>query len=96
MQTKKTHKIKVNALFHRLQINKNIKFQTRILWKRRTPITTQIKTRDKLVLLTTNMATRSSTKISLSNSILSMTKHEVVTKIKMYLSFYPDRSRCSH
>lgn len=45
MKTNKTTKVKINALFHRLQINKNIRFQTRILWKRR--IHKNIQTRTK-------------------------------------------------
>jgi len=63
MQSKKTHKVKVNALFHRLQINKNIKFQTRIMWKRRTPCLIQIRTKQKLDWSTMIMAIPVMTKI---------------------------------
>lgn len=35
MNQNKNSKVRIHALFHRLQINKNIKFQTRIQWKRR-------------------------------------------------------------
>lgn len=45
MNQNKTVKIRVNATFHRLQINKNIKFQTKIQWKRRTLILIKIKIR---------------------------------------------------
>lgn len=38
-------KMRVGALVHRLQINKAIKFQTRIQWKRRTINLMQIKKR---------------------------------------------------
>lgn len=39
MSNTKNVKIQVNALIHRLQINKAIKFQTRVQWKRRTSTT---------------------------------------------------------
>jgi len=35
MRAAKGIKVKVNAFFHRLHINKNIRFQTHIQWKRR-------------------------------------------------------------
>lgn len=35
MKETRNVKIRMNATFHRLQINKAIKFQTRIQWKRR-------------------------------------------------------------
>ncbi len=35
MRAAKGIKVKINASFHRLHINKNIRFQTHILWKRR-------------------------------------------------------------
>ena len=64
MQAKKTHKIKVNATFHRLQINKNIKFQTKMQWKRRIFPSIQIKIKAKLDLSITNMATPFTNKTS--------------------------------
>lgn len=45
----KNVKIQLNALMHRLQINKALKFQTQVQWKRRTPTPNQIKTRSKPV-----------------------------------------------
>ena len=64
MQAKKTHKIKINALFHRLQINKNMKFQTKMLWKRRTFPQTQIKIKQKQGWSTMIMDSRSMIRIS--------------------------------
>ena len=85
MQTKKTHKVRINALFHRLQINKNIKFQTRILWKRRTPVLTQIRIRGKHDWSTTSTDTLSSTRTSPCSSISFTTRARESTKTKMYV-----------
>jgi hypothetical protein len=35
MDQNKKVKIRINATFHRLHINKNLKFQSKIQWKRR-------------------------------------------------------------
>jgi len=63
MRAGKGIKVKVSALFHRLCINKNIRFQTHILWKRRTFDLRQTKTKLKRGRSTMSMAIPFSTKI---------------------------------
>ena len=64
----KTIKVRMNALVHRLQINKNIRFQTRIMWKRRTSIPSQTPTRPRPAWSTTSTATPPSRRPSSSTS----------------------------
>ena len=90
MQTKKTHKVRINALFHRLQINKNIKFQTRILWKRRTSALTQIRIRGKPDWSTTSTDTQSSTRTSRCSSTSSTIRARECMKTKMYVFWEVD------
>lgn len=45
MAETKNVKVRISAFVHRLQINKAIKFQTRVQWKRRNPSLTQIRTK---------------------------------------------------
>ena len=63
MRAAKGIKVKVNALFHRLHINKNIRFQTHILWKRRKFELRQTKTKLKQSRSITNTDTQSLIKV---------------------------------
>ena len=96
MQSKKTHKIKVNALFHRLQINKNIRFQTRIVWKRRSPRPTQTPTRPKPDSSVTTTASLSSRRTLPSSSTWSTTRARESTRTRMYVWVDADRDSCGH
>jgi hypothetical protein len=96
IRANKTTKVKVEALFHRLQINKNLRFQTNILWKRRIRPPTQTKTKYKPDSSTTSTATPYINKFSPYNSTSPSTKPKASTKIKMYQSSHTDISRCDH
>ena len=76
-------KMRVGALVHRLQINKAIKFQTRIQWKRRTTFSIKMRKRLKPNWSITNTDTLSSKNPSISILILNTTKARASTIIKM-------------
>ncbi len=63
MHKAKGTKVKINALFHRLHINKNIRFQTHILWKRRKFELKQTKIKLRLSRSITSMDTLSLIKL---------------------------------
>lgn len=89
-------KVRVNALFHRLKISKNIKFQTHITWKRRTPVPTQTRTRPKRARSPMSTATPPTRSPSSSTSTSSTTRPRRTTRTKMYAPLHADRNRRSH
>lgn len=84
MNQNKNLKVKVHATFHRLHINKNIKFQTHILWKRRTYPNTQIPTRPRPTWSITKKDFQCFKKRSRWSSTWSTTKPKGSSTRKMY------------
>lgn len=83
MLESRSSKVRITATVHRLQINKNIRFQTKISWKRRRSCHKQTATKHKPPRSVTNTATPRFNKPSLSTSTYSTTPPPSYSKPKM-------------